>query len=57
MAPLMAKIIILQWSDFSSCQIQVTPQEKSAQWKDLEASLADRGSAVNDAETALLKAK
>lgn len=37
-------------------EAEVTPQEKSAQWKDLEASLADRGSAVNDAETALLKA-
>uniref|UniRef100_A0A8D3AZV5 MICOS complex subunit MIC60 n=1 Tax=Scophthalmus maximus TaxID=52904 RepID=A0A8D3AZV5_SCOMX len=31
-------------------------EEKSAQWKDLEATLADRTSAMNDAGTALLKA-
>uniref|UniRef100_A0A8C4DWT8 MICOS complex subunit MIC60 n=1 Tax=Dicentrarchus labrax TaxID=13489 RepID=A0A8C4DWT8_DICLA len=31
-------------------------EEKSAQWKDLEAALADRTGAVNDAETALSKA-
>ncbi|XP_037316790.2 MICOS complex subunit MIC60 [Pungitius pungitius] len=37
-------------------EAEVPPQEKSTQWKDLEAALADRTSAVNDAETALLKA-
>uniref|UniRef100_A0A3B4ZCF3 MICOS complex subunit MIC60 n=1 Tax=Stegastes partitus TaxID=144197 RepID=A0A3B4ZCF3_9TELE len=31
-------------------------EEKSAQWKDLEAALADRTCSVNDAGTALLKA-
>lgn len=53
----MGEIRVLQWSEFSSYQIQVPPEEKSTQWKDLEASLAGRTSAVNDAETALLKAK
>uniref|UniRef100_A0A8C4DVI0 MICOS complex subunit MIC60 n=1 Tax=Dicentrarchus labrax TaxID=13489 RepID=A0A8C4DVI0_DICLA len=37
-------------------EAEVPPQEKSAQWKDLEAALADRTGAVNDAETALSKA-
>lgn len=37
-------------------EAEVPPEEKSAQWKDLEASVADRTSAVNDAGTALLKA-
>ncbi|XP_038554758.1 MICOS complex subunit MIC60 [Micropterus salmoides] len=37
-------------------EAEVPPQEKSAQWKDLEAALAERTSAVNDAGTALLKA-
>ncbi|XP_047440325.1 MICOS complex subunit MIC60 isoform X2 [Mugil cephalus] len=37
-------------------EAEVPPQEKSAQWKDLEAALADRTCAVNDARTALLKA-
>ncbi|XP_053284727.1 MICOS complex subunit MIC60 isoform X1 [Pleuronectes platessa] len=37
-------------------EAEVPPQEKSAQWKDLEAVLADRTCAVNDAGTALLKA-
>ncbi|XP_039975597.1 MICOS complex subunit MIC60 isoform X2 [Xiphias gladius] len=37
-------------------EAEVPPQEKSAQWKDLEAALADRTCAVNDAGTALLKA-
>ncbi|KAM9375655.1 MICOS complex subunit MIC60-like isoform 2-T2 [Pholidichthys leucotaenia] len=32
------------------------PQEKSAQWKDLEAALADRNSVVNEARAALVKA-
>lgn len=51
----------LQWmaikSDQSSHYSQVPPQEKSVQWKGLEASLADRTCAVKDAGTALLKAK
>ncbi|XP_030001133.1 MICOS complex subunit MIC60 isoform X2 [Sphaeramia orbicularis] len=37
-------------------EAEVPPQEKSAQWKDLEAALADRTSAVSDASAALLKA-
>lgn len=37
-------------------EAEVPPQEKSAQWKDLQAALADRTCAVNDARTALLKA-
>ncbi|KAM8733772.1 MICOS complex subunit MIC60 isoform 1-T1 [Acanthopagrus schlegelii] len=37
-------------------EAEVPPQEKSAQWKELEAALADRTSAVTDAEAALLKA-
>ncbi|XP_008279112.1 MICOS complex subunit MIC60 isoform X2 [Stegastes partitus] len=37
-------------------EAEVPPQEKSAQWKDLEAALADRTCSVNDAGTALLKA-
>ncbi|XP_051810025.1 MICOS complex subunit MIC60 isoform X2 [Acanthochromis polyacanthus] len=37
-------------------EAEVPPQEKSAQWKDLEAALANRTCAVNDASTALLKA-
>nr|XP_046261407.1 MICOS complex subunit MIC60 [Scatophagus argus] len=37
-------------------EAEVPPQEKSAQWKDLEAALADRTCAVNDAGSALLKA-
>uniref|UniRef100_A0A8C2WSS9 MICOS complex subunit MIC60 n=1 Tax=Cyclopterus lumpus TaxID=8103 RepID=A0A8C2WSS9_CYCLU len=37
-------------------EAEVPPEEKSAQWKDLEAALADRTSAVNDAGTALLNA-
>ncbi|XP_041800473.1 MICOS complex subunit MIC60 [Chelmon rostratus] len=37
-------------------EAEVPPQEKSAQWKDLETALADRTCAVNDAATALLKA-
>ncbi|XP_040903845.1 MICOS complex subunit MIC60 [Toxotes jaculatrix] len=35
---------------------EVPPQEKSAQWKELEAAIADRTCAMNDAGTALLKA-
>ncbi|XP_068450686.1 MICOS complex subunit MIC60 isoform X2 [Clinocottus analis] len=35
-------------------EAEVPPEEKSTQWKDLEAALADRSSAVNDAGTALL---
>ncbi|KAF7650773.1 hypothetical protein LDENG_00120620 [Lucifuga dentata] len=38
-------------------EAEVPPDEKSAQWKDLEASLAERSSAVNDAGAALLKAQ
>ncbi|KAM6953038.1 MICOS complex subunit MIC60 [Lycodopsis pacificus] len=37
-------------------EAEVPPQEKSAQWKDLEAALADRTAAVNAAGTALLNA-
>ncbi|XP_020506668.1 MICOS complex subunit MIC60 isoform X2 [Labrus bergylta] len=37
-------------------EAEVPPQEKSAQWKDLEVSLADRNSAVDDATAALSKA-
>ncbi|XP_031144175.1 MICOS complex subunit MIC60 isoform X4 [Sander lucioperca] len=37
-------------------EAEVPPEEKSAQWKELEATIADRTSAVTDAETALLKA-
>uniref|UniRef100_A0A3B4T8R6 MICOS complex subunit MIC60 n=1 Tax=Seriola dumerili TaxID=41447 RepID=A0A3B4T8R6_SERDU len=37
-------------------EAEVPPQEKSDQWKDLEAALTDRTSAVNDAGAALLKA-
>lgn len=37
-------------------EAEVPSQEKSAQWKDLEAALAERNGAVNDAESALLKA-
>lgn len=37
-------------------EAEVPPQEKSAQWKDLEAALADRTCAVNDAGAALLNA-
>ncbi|XP_044062202.1 MICOS complex subunit MIC60 [Siniperca chuatsi] len=37
-------------------EAEVPPQEKSAQWKDLEAALAERTCAVNDAGSALLKA-
>ncbi|KAM9356986.1 MICOS complex subunit MIC60 [Symphorus nematophorus] len=37
-------------------EAEVPPQEKSAQWKELEAALADRASAVNDAGAALSKA-
>lgn len=37
-------------------EAEVPPQEKSVQWKDLEAAIADRTSAVNDAGAALLKA-
>ncbi|GLD73563.1 MICOS complex subunit MIC60, partial [Lates japonicus] len=37
-------------------EAEVPPQEKSAQWKDLEAALADRTGAVDDAGAALLKA-
>ncbi|XP_077388045.1 MICOS complex subunit MIC60 isoform X1 [Festucalex cinctus] len=37
-------------------EAEVPPQEKSAQWKDLEACLANRAAAVNDAGAALLKA-
>uniref|UniRef100_UPI0037E9B666 MICOS complex subunit MIC60 n=1 Tax=Semicossyphus pulcher TaxID=241346 RepID=UPI0037E9B666 len=37
-------------------EAEVPPQEKSAQWKDLEASLAERNSAVNDATAALSNA-
>nr|XP_057919682.1 MICOS complex subunit MIC60 isoform X6 [Doryrhamphus excisus] len=37
-------------------EAEVPPQEKSSQWKDLEASLANRTSAEEDARTALLKA-
>ncbi|XP_074503922.1 MICOS complex subunit MIC60 isoform X1 [Sebastes fasciatus] len=37
-------------------EAEVPPQEKSAQWKELEAALADRTGAVNDAQTALLNA-
>ncbi|XP_026186051.1 MICOS complex subunit MIC60 isoform X2 [Mastacembelus armatus] len=35
---------------------EVPPEEKSDQWKNLEAALADKTCAVNDAGTALLKA-
>lgn len=37
-------------------EAEVPPEEKSAQWKELEAALADRTSAVNDAGTALSNA-
>ncbi|TNN58300.1 MICOS complex subunit Mic60 [Liparis tanakae] len=37
-------------------EAEVPPEEKSSQWKDLEAALADRTSAVKDAATALLNA-
>ncbi|CAJ1058395.1 MICOS complex subunit MIC60 [Xyrichtys novacula] len=37
-------------------EAEAPPQEKSAQWKDLETSLAERNSAVNDAAAALTKA-
>lgn len=37
-------------------EAEVPPQDKSAQWKDLEAALADRTCAVDDAGAALLKA-
>ncbi|XP_029296834.1 MICOS complex subunit MIC60 isoform X2 [Cottoperca gobio] len=37
-------------------EAEVPPQEKSAQWKDLEAALAERTSAVHDAGTALSNA-
>ncbi|KAK2849552.1 hypothetical protein Q5P01_009386 [Channa striata] len=37
-------------------EAEVPPQEKSAQWKDLQAALADRTSAVSDAGAALQKA-
>lgn len=37
-------------------EAEVPPQEKSVQWKDLEAALASRTCAVNDASSALLKA-
>ncbi|KAJ4945681.1 hypothetical protein JOQ06_023360 [Pogonophryne albipinna] len=37
-------------------EAEVPPEEKSAQWKDLEASLAERTSAVTAAETALSNA-
>ncbi|XP_059202046.1 MICOS complex subunit MIC60 [Centropristis striata] len=37
-------------------EAEVPPEEKSAQWKELEAALVDRTSAVKDAETALLNA-
>ncbi|TDH07864.1 hypothetical protein EPR50_G00110500 [Perca flavescens] len=37
-------------------EAEVPPEEKSAQWKELEATIAERTSAVTDAETALLKA-
>ncbi|XP_078117150.1 MICOS complex subunit MIC60 [Sander vitreus] len=37
-------------------EAEVPHEEKTAQWKELEATIADRTSAVTDAETALLKA-
>ncbi|KAM9849525.1 MICOS complex subunit MIC60 [Aulostomus maculatus] len=37
-------------------EAEVPPEEKSAQWKDLEVSLAERNAAVNDAATALSNA-
>lgn len=37
-------------------EAEVPPQVKSAQWKDLETSLAERNTAVNDATAALSKA-
>nr|XP_061835604.1 MICOS complex subunit MIC60-like isoform X2 [Nerophis lumbriciformis] len=37
-------------------EAEVPPQEKSSQWKDLEACLANRTSAVDEAKAALLKA-
>ncbi|KAF1384415.1 hypothetical protein PFLUV_G00119940 [Perca fluviatilis] len=37
-------------------EAEVPPEEKSAQWKELEATIAERTSAVTEAETALLKA-
>lgn len=37
--------------------LQVPPEEKSAQWKDLETSLTERNAAVDDAAAALAKAK
>uniref|UniRef100_A0A3Q4B6E4 MICOS complex subunit MIC60 n=1 Tax=Mola mola TaxID=94237 RepID=A0A3Q4B6E4_MOLML len=40
----------------TAMEAEVAPQEKSTQWKDVEAALSDRTCAVNDAGTALLKA-
>ncbi|XP_058506357.1 MICOS complex subunit MIC60 isoform X2 [Solea solea] len=37
-------------------EAEVPPEEKSAQWKDLEVALADRNCAVKDAGAALMKA-
>uniref|UniRef100_A0A3Q3CHX3 MICOS complex subunit MIC60 n=1 Tax=Haplochromis burtoni TaxID=8153 RepID=A0A3Q3CHX3_HAPBU len=37
-------------------EAEVLPEEKSNQWKDLEAALADRTTALNDARAALSKA-
>lgn len=37
-------------------EAEAPSEEKSTQWKDLEAALADRTTSVNDARTALLKA-
>ncbi|KAM6923493.1 MICOS complex subunit MIC60 [Xenentodon cancila] len=37
-------------------EAEASSEEKSAQWKDLEAALADRTSSANDATAALLKA-
>ncbi|XP_020775614.2 MICOS complex subunit MIC60 [Boleophthalmus pectinirostris] len=38
-------------------EAEVPAEEKSAQWKDLEAALINRGSAVDDAHAALLNAR
>uniref|UniRef100_A0A3Q3W9C1 MICOS complex subunit MIC60 n=1 Tax=Mola mola TaxID=94237 RepID=A0A3Q3W9C1_MOLML len=47
---------ITQHSQKLKTAMEVAPQEKSTQWKDVEAALSDRTCAVNDAGTALLKA-
>jgi len=54
---LMWRKIVLLLNDSIIYQIQAPSEEKSAQWKDLEAALTGRTCSVNDATTALLKAK